>query len=378
MIAIALASLCLLLTGIPAAMIAWNLCCFRRLPTNVDDRPSPVSVLIPARNEAAGIAATLEYLLASDGVDLEVVVLDDDSQDATAAIVAEFAERDSRVRICRSGTLPRDWNGKQFACWQLSKLARHDRWLFLDADVQVAPDAIARLSHNLDRRAESPQPLALLSSFPHQETVGWIETAIVPLMHFVLLGFLPIWRMQRTTDPAYAAGCGQMFMTDRHAYELAGGHAAIAASRHDGIKLPRAYRQAELMTDVIDGTDLASVRMYRSGSEVIDGVMKNADEALARPALIVPVTLFCLAPLAAAIALIVFAVAGKWIACAIGAFAFCVATLSRVASVRRFRQPLASAWLHPFALVLFAVLQWIALWRHIRGRRVAWRGRIES
>ncbi|WP_417745831.1 glycosyltransferase [Rosistilla oblonga] len=378
MIAIALASLCLLLTGIPAAMIAWNLCCFRRLPTNVDDRPSPVSVLIPARDEAAGIATTLERLLASKGVDLEVVVLDDDSQDATAAIVAGIADKDARLRIAHGDELPRDWNGKQFACWQLSKLARHDRLLFLDADVRVEPDAIARLSHCMDRRAGQPQPLALLSGFPHQETVGWIETAIVPLMHFVLLGFLPIWRMQRVSDPAYAAGCGQIFMTDRHAYELAGGHAAIARSRHDGIKLPRVYRQAELMTDVIDGTDLASVRMYRSAAEVFDGVIKNADEALARPALIVPVTLFCLAPLAGMVAMIGFAIAGAWIASAIAAFAFCIATLSRIASVRRFRQPLASAWLHPFALVLFAGLQWIALWRHRRGRRVAWRGRIES
>lgn len=377
MIEIVFASLCLLLTGIPAAMIVQNLRDFRRLPADVDGRPAAVSVLIPARNEAAGIATTLEHVLASEGVDLEVVVLDDDSQDATAAIVTAIAADDSRVRLATSQPLPADWNGKQFACWQLSKLASYDRWLFLDADVRVQRDAIARLSQMMDRGAKSDRPLALLSGFPRQETVGWIEIAIVPLMHFVLLGFLPMSRMRRSTDPAYAAGCGQMFMTQSVAYANAGGHAAIASSRHDGIKLPRAYRQAALVTDVIDATDLACVRMYRSAAEVCGGVIKNADEALARPGLIVPVTMFCIAPLAAAIAAIAFAVSGQSIAATIAAFAYLIAILTRIAAVRRFRQPLSSAFVHPLALVLFAGLQWIALWRHLRGQRVAWRGRSE-
>jgi glycosyltransferase involved in cell wall biosynthesis len=103
-----------------------------------------VSVLIPARNEASGIAISLEYLLKSDHPNFEILILDDHSDDGTADIVSEFARKDNRVRLLRSKPLPEGWNGKQHACWQLAQLA-NQRWLlFLDADVHVSPDAISR------------------------------------------------------------------------------------------------------------------------------------------------------------------------------------------------------------------------------------------
>ncbi|MEZ6090139.1 MAG: hypothetical protein R3C05_19355 [Pirellulaceae bacterium] len=205
-----------------------------------------------------------------------------------------------------------------------------------------------------------------------------MEKGLVPLMHFVLLGFLPMWRMQSSKHPAYAAGCGQLFMADARAYRSAGGHAAIKGSRHDGITLPRTFRNAGFMTDVVDGTDLADVRMYRSSAEVIRGVLKNADEALARPALIVPVTLFCFAPLASLIGCMIFLVDRNNTAGSLMLLSLVAACLSRLAAARRFSQPLVSAFLHPFALPLFGVLQWVSLSFRLSGRRIAWRGRLQS
>ena len=87
--------------------------------------------------------------------------------------------------------------------------------------------------------------------------------------------------MRSSLQPGLGVGCGQWFMTSRDAYEKVGGHAAVKASLHDGIKLPRAYRAAGMMTDVCDATDLAVCRMYRSAGQVWNGLAKNAREGMA-------------------------------------------------------------------------------------------------
>src|SRR5262249_61852699 len=99
-----------------------------------------ISVLIPARNEERGIVAAVESALASEGVSLEVIVLDDHSEDRTAALVEGLARRDSRVRLVPAPPLPEGWCGKQHACHVLAGCACHPLLAFLDADVRLAPD----------------------------------------------------------------------------------------------------------------------------------------------------------------------------------------------------------------------------------------------
>jgi glycosyltransferase involved in cell wall biosynthesis len=98
-----------------------------------------VSVLIPARNEEHTIGAAVKAALASRGAELEVLVLDDQSEDATAEVVSEIASQDTRVRLLRGQPLPAGWCGKPFACWTLAGAARHPLLAFLDADVRLAP-----------------------------------------------------------------------------------------------------------------------------------------------------------------------------------------------------------------------------------------------
>ena len=252
------------------------------------ERPA-VSVLIPARNEQDGIGLAVSAALGSDGVALEVIVLDDHSDDATAEIVSRQAAADPRVRLVSAPELPEGWCGKQHACWVLAREARNNVLIFLDADVRLAPDALARMAAFLHATGAD-----LASGIPHQETVGLLEKMVIPLIHFILLGFLPIRVMRRTTQPQFAAGCGQLFITTRDAYERSGGHAAIRTTLHDGIKLPRAYRIAGLRTDLFDATELAECRMYRSAGALWSGLAKNAGEALGSPRLIVPMTLLLL------------------------------------------------------------------------------------
>jgi hypothetical protein len=371
-----LALVSLLLALVPALLTAANLRHFTRAPRPAPDAPPPrVSVLVPARNEAAGIERTCRGVLASRGVDLELVVLDDDSRDATAAIVEALAAADPRVRLVRGRPLPAGWCGKQHACSQLADAAGRDILLFLDADVTVDPEAIARGCAFLESsRAD------LVSGFPLQLTGSFLDWLLLPLIHFVLLGFLPLAASRRENAAGMGAGCGQFFITRRDAYARAGGHAAIRASLHDGIKLPRAYRRAGLRTDVFDATDIATCRMYARNIDVWRGLSKNATEGIGSPGTILPFTLLLGGGQVLPVVLLACGVAGGWRGWpAWGIAACCLAVACsfapRLFEAVRFGQSLASSLVHPLGVAVFLCIQWVALARRLLGLQTSWRGR---
>jgi glycosyltransferase involved in cell wall biosynthesis len=333
----------------------------------VGSKPA-VSVLIPARNEERSIRDSVSAALRSEGVNLEVIVLDDHSEDRTAEIVAEMAEQDPRVRLETAPPLPAGWCGKQHACYALSHLAWNPYLVFLDADVRLAPSGLAQSIAFLERSGAG-----LVSGFPRQETVTFLERLLLPLIHFVLLGFLPMKRMRRRLHPSYGAGCGQLFVTRREDYDRSGGHAAIRASLHDGISLPRAFRRAGIATDLFDATGVAVCRMYRNAQEVWSGLAKNATEGVASPGKILPVTILLTAGQVLPFVLLVLAPQELllWVA-------VLAAWLPRWIAVRRFHQPLDGALLHPLGIFVFLAVQWYALGRQLIGRPAGWKGRVYS
>lgn len=371
-----LATVAAALAAMPALLTLANLRAFARTPPVLGGMPLPaVSVLVPARNEEAAIGRLCRDVLASTGVDLELVILDDDSRDATAAIVGEIAAADPRVRLVSGRPLPAGWCGKQHACWQLAAAARHDTWVFLDVDVSPTADAIARAVAFLDTSG-----VALAGGFPRQLTGSVLEWLLLPLIQFILLGFLPLARARRDNAPGLAAGCGQFFVTRRADYERAGGHAAIRASLHDGIKLPRAYRHAGLKTDVFDASDIASCRMYTRSVDVWRGLGKNATEGIGSPATILPFTLLLAGGQILPVGLVAAGLATGWrgwpwwgIACA--AVATGLSFLPRLLEAPRFRQSWASAIAHPLGVAVFLAIQWWALARRTLGLETSWRGR---
>jgi len=384
-ILICIAGVLLFFAAVPAVMVVLNLRRYRAPVAEMQD-VARVSVLIPARNEEANIEACLESVLASRGVEIEVLVLDDASTDRTAEIVREIAVRDARVRLVATRELPVGWNGKQYACWLLAQEASAAVMLFLDADVRLKPDAVMRCVAEL-----RVKEIDLLSGFPRQITAGWMEKLLLPLIHFVLLGFLPMGRMRKTTKVGYAAGCGQFFLADREAYFASGGHAAIRGTRHDGLRLPQAFRRSGYRTDLVDLTELAEVRMYDSASAVWMGLAKNATEGLGAPARIVSLTILLMVgqvlPVIALALWVAIWVSNRvvgatfddprmavWISVLL-ALAVVASYLPRMLAVRRFKQPVVSAVLHPVGIVLLLVVQWYALARQVLGRPVEWRAR---
>jgi glycosyltransferase involved in cell wall biosynthesis len=336
--------------------------------------PDAVSVLIPARNEERAIAASLESLLASRGVAIEIIVLDDGSTDRTAAIVLGFAARDPRVRLEYAPSLPAGWNGKQHACYALAGMARSGILCFLDADVRLAPEALASMSVFLARTGSD-----LVSGFPRQETETPLEWLLLPLIHFVLLSYLPLAGMRALRAPAFAVGCGQFLMVRREAYRKTGGHSQIRTTMHDGLLLPQLFRRHGLRTDIADLTYLATCRMYHNASEVWHGLSKNATEGMAAPARILPFSflLFCgqVLPFLLTLSLVLAPASyGRYGRSFILA-ALAASLLPRLLSVWRYRQPLLSALLHPLGVTILLALQWYALLRKIAGQRVTWKER---
>lgn len=370
-----LACAALAFAALPALLTLANLRAFAPPPEAPAGARPAVSVLVPARNEEAAIGRLSRDVLASEGVDLELVILDDASADRTAEVVSRIAAEDPRVRLVAGQPLPAGWCGKQHACWQLARAARHDTWVFLDVDVAPAPDAIARAVAFLDTSGA-----ALGSGFPRQETSCLLDWLLLPLIHFILLGFLPLARSRSDGSPGLAAGCGQLFVTRRGDYVRAGGHAAIRASLHDGVKLPRAYRRAGLKTDVFDATPIASCRMYERNADVWRGLSKNATEGIGAPATILPFTLLLaggqILPFAlVACGLATAFAAWPWWAVPVAAAAVALAWLPRVLEATRFRQSLMSAVVHPLGVAVFLAIQWVALARKLLGLKTAWRGR---
>lgn len=369
-----LAVVALLLAVVPAVVTLANLRVFAPPPPPASVPPA-VSVLVPARDEERAIGRLCRDVLASTGVDLELVILDDASTDGTAAIVRDIAAGDPRVRLVAGAPLPAGWCGKQHACWQLARAARHDAWVFLDVDVSLAPDAVARALVFLDASGA-----ALVSGFPRQRTSCLLDWLLLPLIHFILLGFLPLARARRDPSPGLAAGCGQLFVTRRADYERAGGHAAIRASLHDGVKLPRAYRRAGLATDIFDASGIASCRMYQRDAEVWRGLSKNATEGIGSPATIVPFTILLAGGQVLPFVLVAWGIATGRAGWPIWAWPLALAAaglawLPRLLAASRFGQSVASAVVHPLAVTTFLVMQWWALARKLLGLQTTWRGR---
>lgn len=378
----------------PAVLFCLNLRRFHP-PPQLAAQPVAVSVLIPARNEEANIGAALDHVLRSRHVHLEVLVLDDGSTDRTGEIVRRFIDADPRVHLLEADGLPPGWNGKQHACWTLAQHASSPLLAFLDADVRIEPDLLARMA-----AFQTSSRSALVSGFPRLVTGTWLERLLLPLIHFILLAFLPMGSMRRSTRTSVAAGCGQFFLAEREAYFVAGGHSMLRETMHDGLMLPRALRRAGFRTDIADITELASVRMYDSAVKVWQGLAKNATEGIATPGKIVPLTvlLFLGQVFPALLCLFVVLLLG-FMAVAGGALgmdihitnqhaarlllvitltALIASYLPRMLATVRFRQPLSSALLHPLGVLVLLVLQWYALVRKLAGRPVGWRQRSYS
>lgn len=360
-----LALLALFCAAGPAVLFLRNLQVLRP-PPNSPSASVRAAILIPARDEERNIAAAVAAALTSGAA--EVIVLDDHSTDRTAGIVKQMAAGDPRVRLVAGRPLPADWLGKNFACAQLAEATEWPVLIFADADVRLAAGSAPRLAAFLEQSGAQ-----LASGVPRQLTETSSEQLLVPLIHFVLLGFLPLTRMRASRHPAYGTGCGQLLVAEAAAYRASGGHGVIRGRIHDGLALPKSFRAAGFRTDLFDATGIATCRMYRNHREVWAGLTKNTQEGLGAPALIAPMTLILL--LGQVEPFVLFFTTDSRAVRVLAVAGMVLVLGTRFLAHRRFQQPLATVILHPAAILALIGIQWFGFVRFLLGRPAIWKGR---
>jgi len=257
------------------AVLALNLLTFpvlgalagRNAAPGGSERPR-VSLLVPARNEAATLPTTLPSYLAQ-GAD-EVLVLDDGSTDATPAILAAAAEHASALRVLQGTPLPSGWSGKNWACHQLARAATGDVLVFTDADVAWRRGALDRVVAELGATGAG-----LLSAWPRQRCVTLGERLVVPLVDLLLLANLPHPLVRALPFASLAGANGQLMAWRRDAYERVGGHAALPGEVLEDVRLAHRAKGLGVPLTLRLGGRWVETRMYRGWSEVVAGFGKN-------------------------------------------------------------------------------------------------------
>jgi hypothetical protein len=330
-----------------------------------------VSVLVPARDEAARITPCITALLASVGLpDLEVLVLDDGSTDGTADVVRAAAAGDPRLRVLDGGTapLPRGWLGKPWACARLAEHATGSVLVFVDADVEVAPHGIAA-TVALMRGAG----LAAVSPYPHQQAHGVLPRLVQPLLQWSWATTLPLRLAETSPRESLVAANGQLLAVDASAYRAAGGHAAVRDLVLEDIGLLRALKRAGHRGVAADGTDVASCRMYDTAGELVEGYTKSLWSAFGSPAgsaaVVGGLSFLYVVPALAGV------LARDRRTRAWGTLGYAAGVTGRAMVAHRTRTPVVpDALAHPASVLAFGALV-AESWRRKRDGRLTWRGR---
>ncbi len=343
-----------------------NVLLFPRLRRLTPSETPFISILIPARNEAAVISQTVRSLLAQTYAHFELIVLDDNSADGTGQVVCTTAAGDLRLRVLNGAPLPDGWSGKNWACHQLSQAARGDWLLFSDADVCWQPEALSALvAHMARTRAD------LLTVWPTQITQTWSERLIVPLMMFAILAYLPILMVHYSPLMIFAAANGQVMLFRRAAYQKIGGHAAVRAKIVEDVTLARRIKAVGLCLRMFDGNGLISCRMYQGWSAVRDGFAKNilAGHGDSVPFLLLSTLLHWLAFVAPFLWLPVSGLAPLPLLLCTGVIAL------RMLTAAASRQRLLDGLLMPLSVILMTRIAAQALYWRFRYGGVQWKGR---
>lgn len=332
-----------------------------------------VTVIVPARNEARNIEACLHSVLAQDHPALEILVVDDRSQDGTGELASRVgaAAGGGRIRVLTGSGPPPGWAGKPAACALAAGEARGEWLLFLDADVRLAPWALRRSLALAQARR-----LDLLSLWGRWTLGSFWERVLIPAVGGFIRTAQPLPRINDPARPEAFAN-GQFLLYRARAYRELGGHEAVRGEVLEDVALARQVKRGGRRLGMLLAPEAFSVRLYASFAEVWRGFAKNLYAGMGhRPGL---------ALLAAGVvgwmhlgpfALLLAGWAGGSAALLLGGLASLAAQLAiRVLDDRQAGRNALYALSHPLGnAVLVGIILDSAL-RHHLGLAVRWKGR---
>lgn len=251
-----------------------NLRLLRTAPPSNGPGREQLSVLLPMRDESADAKRCIEAVQEALTVHrrAELVIVDDCSTDATLEVARALAAADPRIRLISGRPLPPGWMGKPHACQQAADAAdtRSTLLIFVDADVVLTPDALARIE-----RLMRDTGLEQLSPYPRQISLTASERLVQPLLQWLWLTLLPLRVAERSGRAALGAANGQLFAVDAAAYRRSGGHGSVRGEVLEDLELLKCLKRNGFHGSVVDGTDLASCHMYDGWTALRDGYAKS-------------------------------------------------------------------------------------------------------
>ena len=347
-----------------------------------------ICVVIPAYNEALNVGPCLTSVLrsATPCRDWRVLLVDDASTDNTIQqaqlTVSALDANVSRFDLLQAGPRPdgERWVGKNWACARAMQQVQAEWVLFLDADVQLRPQALHRALHQaIDDKAD------LLSLAPRLRCGCLAEWMVQPIMASLLgLGFPIEAANDPDSDVAFAAGPFMLFR--RSAYEQIGGHQGLAAEVVEDLALARLIKRQGLRLRYLLGLDAVDLRMYVDLASLWEGWTKNwllgldGDPIKALGASAVVVLMFSLPWLLLPASLVLFILipshAVWWFASVIlSVTAIVQQFLIRRWNCQRFEMPLTYWWLMGAGGLLVGAIGPVSVWRTLTGRGWTWKGR---
>lgn len=355
----------------PVTLVALlNLGLWRRERGDGSAPDASVSVLIPARNEEETLAGCVEAAVSQGRGLAEVLIFNDLSTDQTQGVIDSLNEKfPGIVRQVPERELPVGWVGKPHACQRLADHANSQWLLFVDADTRLRPGALDVLVAVAESRNAT-----LLSAWPRIEMRSFAERFLMPLLNFVVFSLFPAPIARFRTGASLGLAHGACILAHRETYRRIGGHGLVQDRLFEDTALARAWRAHGENSQVTDGRMIATVRMYEDFEGIWDGFSKNYYPAFSSMFSFVAFQAFMafsavLFP-AGVIALILTGVLSPlWL------FLAAFSLISRLLIAIRFRHPLWSVLLHPFAVTVMLALGFRSWWLSEHGGGVSWKGR---
>ncbi len=329
-----------------------------------------LSVIVAARNEERNIEPALQSLLRLDYEQLEIIVVNDRSDDRTGEILARMVLNQPRLRVLHITELPPGWLGKNYALDRGAAEATGEFLLFTDADIFMDPSVPRRavayaLDHNLDH----------LAAFFRVVMPSWLLESFVILFSIYFFAYFKPWKVRDPNSPAHV-GVGGFNLLRAEVYQRIGTHRAIALRPDDDVKLGKLVKMNGYRQDVVMAMDLMHVPWYSSVGELIRGLEKNAFSGIDyNVPLLVFSSLFALTmhfgPFVA-----VFFTTGltRWLFAAV----ICVLLAMGAQSANQGKLRMSAALGFPVVVLLFVYIQWRTMVLNLWHGGIRWRGTFYS